>query len=189
MANDPDPFVRIQVYLAFRAAQQTVPAALLDRPNPIISALQRVDQTEAQLALLGQSAKQGRQIYETICATCHGADGQGAKQGDKLLAPVLAKNELFQKGQVDLLVRVLLKGETGPIAGINYGEGFMPPWEAAYNDEQLASVLNFIGERWNNWRKPVATAEKIARIRSQFAQRNTPWTSEEIHAALKQNNP
>jgi hypothetical protein len=61
----------------------------------------------------------------------------------------------------------------------------MPAWEAAYNDEQMADVLNFVGESWYGWRRPLASAQKITDERKQFASKTTPWTSEEIHAALK----
>ena len=189
LVDDPDPSVRIQVVLAFRANKLPIPAGLLERPNPIVTALENYDKDEAQFALLGQSAKQGRLIYESICATCHGPDGMGVNQGEKMLAPALAKNDLFKSGRLDLLARVLLKGEAGPIGGVTYGEGFMPPWEAAYNDEQLASVLNFVGQRWYGWRKPIATAQIIAEERSQFATKTTPWTSEEIKTSLKNPKP
>jgi mono/diheme cytochrome c family protein len=189
LVDDPDPSVRIQVVLAFRANKLPIPAGLLERPNPIVTALENYDKDEAEFALLGQSAKQGRLIYETICATCHGPDGMGVKQGEKMLAPALAKNDLFKSGRLDLLARVLLKGETGPISGVSYGEGFMPPWETAYSDEQLASVLNFVGQRWYGWRKPLATAQIIAEERSQFVTKTTPWTSEEIKTSLKNPKP
>jgi mono/diheme cytochrome c family protein len=189
LVDDPDPTVRIQLFLAFRANKEPAPAALTEHPNPIITALQNREKDEAQRAMLGHSAKQGRQIYESICTTCHGPDGKGGKQGENMLAPSLVQNELFKNGRVDLLARVLLKGESGPIGGVSYGEGFMPPWEAAFNDEQMASVLNFVGESWYRWRKPMATAQKIAEERKRFVSKTTAWTSEEIQASLKKTNP
>ena len=55
----------------------------------------------------------------------------------------------------------------------------MLPLEQTYTDEQLASVLNFIGQRWHNWKQPIA-AEAIARVRQETADRKTPWTHEEL---------
>lgn len=182
LVNDPDPTVRIQLYLAFRANKQPAPASLLQRPNPIITALLNNEKENAQVALLGQSARQGQQIYETLCTTCHGPDGKGVKAGDKLLAPAFADSAWFRdNGKVDILARIVLKGQSGPIRGISYGEGFMLPLEAVYNDEQLASVLNFIGERWHRWKKPALAAD-IARVRQEIAERKTPWVHEELIA-------
>ena len=83
-----------------------------------------------------------------------------------------------------MLGRILLKGQTGPIDGASYGEGLMLPLEQIYSDEQLASVLNFIGERWHNWKKPAPTAI-IAKMRKELAARKTPWTHVELMALGK----
>ena len=186
MTADADAQVRIQLFLAYRAAKISVPSELTAQPNPIITALLEKEKADSLLAALGESGKQGRQIYETLCTTCHGPDGKGVKQGDKFLAPPFAKSEWFKRdGNVDVLARVLLKGQTGPIAGVTYGEGSMLPLEQVYNDEQLASVLNFIGERWHKWSKPVAAAD-IARVRKEVTDRKTPWTHEELLTLSKQ---
>ena len=159
---------------------------LTAQPNPIITALLEKEKADSLLAALGESGKQGRQIYETLCTTCHGPDGKGVQQGDKFLAPAFAKSDWFKRdGNVDALARVVLKGQTGPIAGVTYGEGFMLPLEQIYNDEQLASVLNFIGERWHKWSKPVAAAD-IARVRKEVTARKSPWTHEELLTLSKQ---
>ena len=185
MASDADAHVRSQVFLANRAAGLPQPAELTAKPGPIIAALMEKEKADGLLAVLGESGKQGRQIYETLCTTCHGPDGKGMKQGDKLLAPPLAKSEWFKRnGNVPMLARILLKGQTGPIDGQTYGEGIMLPLEAAYNDEQLANVLNFIGERWHSWKVP-ATAADIAVVRKEVADRKTPWTETELKELQK----
>jgi mono/diheme cytochrome c family protein len=185
MATDADAHVRTQVYLANRAAGLPQPSEFTAKPGPIIAALMEKEKADGLLAALGESGKQGRQIYETLCTTCHGPDGKGIKQGDKLLAPPLAKSEWFKRnGNVPMLARILLKGQTGPIDGKTYGEGIMLPLEAAYNDEQLANVLNFIGERWHSWKTP-ATAADIAAVRKEIADRKTPWTETELKEQSK----
>jgi hypothetical protein len=55
----------------------------------------------------------------------------------------------------------------------------MLPLEKTYDDQQLAAVINFIGQRWNDWSTP-ATAAEIARIRKETAERTTPFTYEEL---------
>ncbi len=180
MPTDADAQVRIQLFLAYRAAKMEVPAELMTKPNPIIAALLEKEKADSHVAVLGESAKQGQKIYETLCTTCHGPDGKGVKTGDKMLAPAFADSEWFKRdGNVGALARVVLKGQTGPIAGVSYGEGSMLPLEQVYDDSQLASVLNFIGERWHNWKKPVAAAD-IARVRMEVSDRKTPWTHEEL---------
>ncbi len=180
MPADADAHVRTQLFLANRAAGLKQPAEFTTKPGPIITALIENEKSAKLMAALGESGKQGKQIYETFCTACHGPDGKGVKQGDKFLAPPFAKSEWFKReGNVEILSRIVLKGQTGPINGVTYGEGLMLPLEQIYNDEQLANVLNFIGERWHNWRKPVAAAD-IARMRKEIADRKTPWTHEEL---------
>ena len=185
MHSDADAQVRTQLFLAYRAAGQSAPAEFTAKPGPIIVALLEKEKADSLLAVLSESGKQGKQIYETLCTACHGPDGKGVAQGDKFLAPPLAKSEWFKRGgNADILGRILLKGQTGPIDGVAYGEGLMLPLEQTYTDEQLASVLNFIGQRWHKWTQPIA-AEAIARVRQETTDRKTPWTHEELKALGK----
>jgi len=155
------------------------PEALTASPSSIIPSL--LDKLKASTSL-GESASRGKQIYETLCTSCHGPDGEGVKQGDKLLAPAFSKSHWFKNdGRVSVLARIVLQGQTGPIDGAKYGEGLMVPLESTYNDEQIAGVLNFIGERWHKWSKPIE-ASAIARVRGEIADRHTPWTYEELMA-------
>ena len=73
---------------------------------------------------------------------------------------------------------------TGPIDGVSYDAGLMPPVENSHTDEQIAQVLSYIGERWHGWKTPAAAAD-IARIRQETADHKTPWTQEELKALGK----
>ncbi len=186
MLADADAHVRTQLYLAYRAAGLSQPQELTAKPGPIIAALLETDKANSSAIALSVSGKQGRQIYETLCTTCHGPDGKGVKSGDKLLAPPLANSEWFKhRGNVGMLARIVLKGQVGPVDGQTFGEGLMLPLEQTYNDEQLASVLNFIGQQWHDWKKP-ALASEIATVRKEIADRKTPWTQEELKALARQ---
>jgi mono/diheme cytochrome c family protein len=185
LTADSDAHVRTQLVLANHAAGVNQPEALTATPNPIITPLLDNLNAGKNAAALGESARQGKQIYETLCTTCHGPDGKGVQQGDKLLAPAFTKSPWFAgTGNVNALARIILKGQTGPIAGVTYGEGLMLPLEGTYNDEQIASVINFIGQSWHKWRKPVAAAD-IAAVRKATADRKTPWTHEELLETVK----
>ena len=101
---------------------------------------------------------------------------------EKLLAPQLTKSAWFANGgNVPVLARVLLKGQIGPIEGVSYGEGLMPSVEKSHTDEQIAQVLSYIGERWHGWKKPAAAAA-VGKVRKEIADRQTPWTHEELKA-------
>ena len=183
LSADPDAQVLAQVYLAHRAVKSPIPEAVTARAGqqPLIAALMEREQADAKLVELGASAKQGQQIYQTLCTACHGPDGQGVKQGDKLLAPAIARSPWFKNnGDIPTLARILLHGQTGPIDGITYGEGLMLPLAHVYNDDQIANVLNYVGERWHRWQKPVP-AKDIETVRKATTDRKTPWTAEELH--------
>jgi mono/diheme cytochrome c family protein len=187
LTTDPDPQVLAQVYLAHRSAKAPIPEAITAQAptQPLLTAIIGKEKTVAAIAELGTSAKQGQQIYQTLCTACHGPDGMGVKQGDKLLAPAIAQSPWFKdNGDIPTLARILLHGQTGPIEGITYGEGLMLPLAQVYNDEQIASVLNYVGERWHRWQKPVP-AKAIETVRKATADRKTPWTAEELRERVK----
>ena len=126
-------------------------------------------------------------------ALCEGVSAlelQLARQADQaaadaLLAPPLARSAwMSDNGNVPVLARILLKGQTGPIEGISYGAGLMPPLEKTHTDEQLAQVLTYAGERWHGWSRPL-TADDIAKIRQETGARSDPWTHEELKALGK----
>ena len=80
-----------------------------------------------------------------------------------------------------MIARILLKGETGPIGKETYGEGLMLPLETAYNDEELADLINYVGLTWNKWNTPVKAAE-VQKIRAEIADREKPYTNEELES-------
>jgi mono/diheme cytochrome c family protein len=180
MLGDDDAQVRTQIYLAYSAAAIPAPAELTAKPAPVIAALQQAEKAVGLMAALNESGKQGQKIYETLCTSCHGPDGKGVKAGEGLLAPPLNRSEWFNNnGHLEVIAGIILKGQTGPINGKTYGEGMMLTLEDTYNDEQVAAVINYVGQRWNEWKVP-ATTEDIAAIRKKLAERKTPFTFDEL---------
>jgi mono/diheme cytochrome c family protein len=86
---------------------------------------------------------------------------------------------MADNGNVPVLSRILLKGLTGPIDGVTYGAGLMPPLEKTHTDEQLAAVLTYAGERWHGWSRPLE-AQAITSVRQAIESRPGPWTVEEL---------
>jgi len=185
MASDADAHVALQVFLAFRAADQAgslpLPQSLASAGSrlPLVDLILKQDR-DALRKNLSQAAEKGKQVYETLCIACHGPDGQGVKQGDKMLAPSLVKSAWFANGgNVPALARLVLKGQTGPIEGQTFGEGLMLPLEGTHSDEQIAAVLSYIGMSWHAWPQP-ADAREITRARQASADRKQPWTHDEL---------
>ncbi|MDB6134926.1 MAG: cytochrome [Verrucomicrobiales bacterium] len=180
--TDPDAHVATQSFLAWRAAGQTGNFQLGNRPLPLVDAVKNHDIAENLQSRLSPAAQQGRLVYETLCISCHGPDGMGLKAGDTLLAPPLAKSSwMANNGDVTILARILLQGLTGPLDGVSYGAGLMPPLEKTHTDEQLAQVLTYAGEHWHGWNR-ILTAGDIAKIRRETEARTSPWTQEELKA-------
>ena len=192
MVADSDHQVSAQVFLAFRAAAKAghgaVPASFSSASassRPLIAAVLEQDRAGSLEASLSDAARQGKEVYESLCIACHGVDGQGVPAGDKMLAPPLVKSPWFaSNGNVPVLARILLKGQSGPIDGVVYGEGLMPPLEATHSDEQIAQVLTYVGERWHQWSQP-APASEIASVREAISSRKNPWTHGELKALPK----
>jgi len=81
----------------------------------------------------------GRELFESNCAACHGADGSGTLG----VFPPLVGNDQVQDG--GYLRDVIRNGRTGEIevAGISY-DGTMPPIGAAFSDAEVDALVEYI---------------------------------------------
>lgn len=113
------------------------------------------------------------------CAACHSTDGGGIPG----LAPALAGAE-WVVGPPEWLGRIILQGMTGPVEV--KGEvfnGVMPPHGhlQELDDELLAGLMTYLRRAWGN-AASVVSPEQAASIRQSSAQRQKPWTAEELQA-------
>lgn len=187
LEQDTDAQVLAQLFHAHRRANLPVPASITAQAKrPLLAAVIARDKAMQATAIpLSDSAKKGRDIYQTLCIACHGPDARGMKVDGKMLAPDLTKSKWFASpNHTEALARVLLHGLTGPIDGVKYGEGLMPPLAAVYSDEQIASVLSYVGETWRKWKQP-APLDVIKKVRADHAQRTTPWTTEDLNQRME----
>lgn len=129
---------------------------------------------EARAAFAAQAAD-GAKVYNTVCAACHMANGQGVPG----MFPPVAGSE-WVTGDPERLVKIILHGITGEIevAGEVYS-GMMPPWGGSLKDAEVAAVATYLRSTWGNKASAVAVAD-VARIRSANAARKTPWTAKEL---------
>lgn len=87
----------------------------------------------------------GAKLYTTYCATCHQGDGKG----DGTRFPPLASSE-WVVGDKRRLIEVILNGLEGPITiGDQSFNGVMPAHNYL-NDEQVAAVLTYIRQNFDN---------------------------------------
>lgn len=93
----------------------------------------------------------GASIYAGVCSGCHMPNGQGAKGAGEY--PALANNSS-------------LMTTAYPISLVIHGHKAMPPLGSLLDDEQVASVVNFIRIIFgNDYTDNPASAEQIEAMR------------------------
>jgi mono/diheme cytochrome c family protein len=131
-----------------------------------------------------QLVQQGQQVFQAVCFACHAPDGRGqALAGSTtgaLMAPPLAGSPRVQAHR-DYVIKVLLKGLTGPIEGKTYSEVMIPMGENS--DTWIAGVASYIRTSFGNAGDPVTPAD-VARVRAEVASRKTSWTVPELVSTL-----
>ncbi|RIK35959.1 MAG: hypothetical protein DCC55_28760, partial [Chloroflexi bacterium] len=76
----------------------------------------------------------GEEVYTAECATCHQEDGQGTSD-----FPALAGNEF-----------VLAEDPTPVLDVVLHGRGEMPAFADSLSDEEIAGVVTYIRNTWDN---------------------------------------
>ncbi|ODS57303.1 MAG: hypothetical protein ABS36_05265 [Acidobacteria bacterium SCN 69-37] len=131
-----------------------------------------------------QLYEQGSRSYAETCAACHAPDGAGVPmtgaEPGAMMAPPLGGSPRVQ-GHRDYVIKVLLKGLTGPLAGRTYTNVMVPM--GTQTDEWIASVASYVRNDFGNTGAFV-TPEDVARVRRATANRDAMWTAPEIEAAL-----
>ena len=126
----------------------------------------------------------GAAVYSQLCFTCHAEDGRGTPMaGDApgaLLAPSLAGSPRVQ-GHRDFVIKTLLHGLTGPIAGQTYPQVMIPM--GAQSDQWIADIGSYIRNAFGNTGPFISTSD-VARVRADAKGRTTPWTAAELEGAL-----
>jgi mono/diheme cytochrome c family protein len=138
-----------------------------------------------------KSIIQGAAIFKSLCAACHGPEGQGLTT--QVAPPLISKFKLIE--QKEGVIKIMLHGLTGPVDGKTYNDQ-MPPM-GANNDEWIAAVLNYVrydlcmrsfpkmNAGYNNW--VIVQPEQVKKVREEYAGRSKPWTWEEIISKTGQN--
>jgi mono/diheme cytochrome c family protein len=122
------------------------------------------------------TAQDGGQLYGLYCAACHADDGKGATAG---VFPPLAGSEWLH-GEPERAIKIVLHGMRGPVevAGQSYNL-VMPPQGEVLSDANLAAILSYVRTTWGH-REDKVGADQVAAVRAAAADRNEPWTAEEL---------
>lgn len=114
--------------------------------------------------------------YQTVCATCHQAEGQGVPGA----FPPLAGSEWIL-GAPETPIRIVLLGLTGEIEvkGVKYNAIMPPP--PALSDEQVAEAVTYARTHFGNKASEVDAA-LVKQVRESLAGRTTSWTAQELKA-------
>jgi putative membrane-bound dehydrogenase-like protein len=136
--------------------------------------------TEAETAVL----ERGRTAYAEVCFACHGETGLGepipGESGTR--APALAASPRVL-GHQDYVIKTLLHGMTGPIAGTTYADVMVPM--GMQTDDWIAAVASYVRNGFGNSASMV-TPEAVARVRAAVKGRTTMWNPDELLASLPQ---
>lgn len=101
-------------------------------------------------ATSGIEAQTGQEIYETVCISCHMAEGKGAKGAGQF--PALADNMRLMAAEYPAYI-------------VLYGQKGMPGFGNYFDDNQVASIVNYIRTHFGNEYEGNLTAEKVAEMR------------------------
>ena len=197
-AKDPDANVVIQAMLTARQLDlpdwKTAVAALVIPGAPlgvreIGNAILNPGTQNATAAMTPEQQKlfkAGETAFQTLCATCHGADAKGLPLAGAapgaMLAPALAGSKIVN-GWRDGPVKVLLHGLIGDIDGKKY-EGQMIAM-ATNDDAWIAGVHSYVRNSFGN-HAGFLTAADVAALRSATKDRTQPWSITELRASLPQ---
>jgi mono/diheme cytochrome c family protein len=132
--------------------------------------------------LMAKYFPRGVAIFNTVCKTCHGEDGNGVAG----LAPPLNKSEIVNGAKANM-ISIVLKGLSGPvkIAGHLYKapeiSGEMPGFadNKDFTDDDLAQVMNFVRRSWQNKGDKV-NAVDVKNLRAKLESRQKVFTMEEL---------
>lgn len=154
---------------------QVVGEQLLDRAEEEFEAWRY---TDSQLVLL----KRGREIYRNLCAQCHGANGAGAPAGGGAkMAPSLVGSERVQ-GHREYVVKTLLHGLRGSVAGRSYAAGQMIG-RSEQSDAWIAAAASYVRTQFAN-ESSVVSPDQVQAVRARTSDRVTPYRFDELMASV-----
>lgn len=126
---------------------------------------QAATQRPPATALQTPAQARGAALYDTHCAECHGAQGQGVQGADGAWAyPPLRGNRTVLQTSALNLVQTVLYGGFGPSTADNPRPFGMPPYVLVLREQELADLLSFVRTAWGNHAGAVSALD-VQRLR------------------------
>ncbi|GLU45147.1 c-type cytochrome [Allomuricauda sp. NBRC 101325] len=101
---------------------------------------------------LKASMEKGKGVYQTLCASCHMAEGTGV---NRVFPPLESSENLKDASYV---AKTIKNGMSGPIKvkGVTYNSSMLA---MNLSDQQISDVMNYIRNSWGNSYGPVQTKD------------------------------
>jgi len=129
----------------------------------------------AAAAAVPQAPKDpGEEVFTTVCAACHQANGQGLPGA---FPPLVASDWVAQDHETP--IRILIAGLSGPVKVKDAEFNSMMPPPPGLDDEKIAQVLTYVRSHFENKASEVTKAQ-VAEVRAGLAGRATPFTADEL---------
>lgn len=125
---------------------------------------------------LRTSVLKGYDIYKGLCATCHGASGEGKEN----LAPPLINSARALSANPEMPIKILLNGLSGPVDGKDYG--IMVSMKNN-NDAWISDILTYVRAEIGGVEERISPSV-VRRTREKYKDRDKYWTIEELEAKM-----
>src|ERR1700751_6096472 len=131
---------------------RTIPPQRSDLADPIDRHPGPPNRATAWSPGAGRGERIGFQVFASACASCHGWDGNGQQTDNAELLGSRSVNDPTGTNVVRAILEGIKIGSPG-------GNDTMPPFAAAYSNEEIAAVSNYVIGRFGGKRGGVTAAE------------------------------
>lgn len=139
-------------------AMSTYLKSLSPSPDKNEKLAAKEDTTTADL-LAGKYTSRGAVLYNEYCLVCHRSDGNGMPR----IFPALNNNSAVTANNPSSTIQITLEG--GKMALTSHdSHAFVMPGFKQLSDADIAEVLTFVRNSWNN-QAPAVTPQEVAHIR------------------------
>jgi mono/diheme cytochrome c family protein len=106
---------------------------------------------------LQESMERGKELYNTMCVTCHMADGTGVAG----VFPPLAQADYLENTEASIhAIKYGLQGEI-TVNSETYNNIMTP---LGLDDQEVADVMNYILNSWGNEAEEMITEDQVAEV-------------------------